>query len=544
MADPSNDGFPLAEQAAELNGLSAVTDDGAAPKVQNNGSILHLCKRFGEIAAGLDVFEVNDQIVFFDHRRKRVEMTGRIFRSWIERHVYVVGGFDSRTGEAKKGSLNLSDAMDVMVSDDFRRGVRSISGEENVRLPVVRRNGDLELLPWGYDDETGVYTVPGGIEYATDWDVSQGKAWVKKWFGSMPFADERSESVMVAGLQYLYSKYLPGGLGLKPGLLFEANQQGSGKSILGKACCAIVLGYAPVGKKKSREELDKEIEAHVKCKSPVIFLDNLYGSLRSATLDQLITSKMITFRLMGGQTITTMRNDAPVIVTGNDLDKNEDAHRRYLQCMLFEPGNPNERKVPHLLDDDVMEDPEWRAEALAALWSMVRHWDAKGRPAGPTTLGSFEAFSHLMGGLVTACGYSDPMERPPEHDGVSPEQSDFRSFARGIFDAMVAEEQTTRLWGYEELAKIARALDLFGDKIGDSEHGRRATITRDKLTGEAVGYAADEGYLNATELQHWSEFLRGKIGQRPQVDEGKLIVFGDHVKEKRRSKLTIQVVDA
>lgn len=522
-------------------GLSIVGDDDM-PRVENDGSILNLARRFGELAPKLEVYEINDELVFYDHRRERRLMSGRVFRGWVENYVFVVGGYDRKSGAPQPGSLQLSDAMDVLVQPAFRRGVRRIEAEENVRLPVVRKDGRLELLPDGYDAETGVYTVPGGLEYPLDWDVAEGKAWLRKWFGAMPFADERSEAVLVAALLVLFVRHLPGGSALRPGFLFEANMAGSGKSVCGKAACSIVLGYAPVGKRKAREEMDKEIEAHLRSKSPVIFLDNLYGSLKSATLDQLITSKVVTFRAMGGQSIVVLRNDAPVIVTGNDLEKNEDAFRRYLQCLLFETGDPNKRKVDHLLDDDVLSSDEWRREALAALWSFVKCWDAKGRPDGKITLGSFEQFSRLMGGIVTACGFADPMEKPVEHEGVSPETADFRSLVGALYAEMREKGDTIALFGYEDCARAARALDIFGDMVGDFEHGKRTTIKQDKLTGEERSYAVDHGYLSQQELQTWSAFLKSKIGQEPVID-GVRVRFGDRVKEKRKTKFTVKVIE-
>lgn len=521
-------------------GLSIVGEDDM-PRVENDGSILNLARRFGELAPKLDVFEINDELIFYDHRRERKIMSGRVFRGWVENFVFVVGGYDRKSGAPQAGSLQLSDAMDVLVQPAFRRGVRRIEAEENVRLPVIRQDGTLELLPDGYDKETGVFTVPGGLEYPLDWDVAQGKAWLSKWFGAMPFADERSEAVLVAALLVLFIRHLPGGSALRPGFLFEANMAGSGKSVCGKAVCSIVLGYAPVGKRKAQEEMDKEIEAHVRSKSPVIFLDNMKGSIKSATLDQLITSKVLTFRAMGGQSIVTLRNDAPVIVTGNDLQKDEDSFRRFLQCLLFETGDPNKRKVEHLLDDDVLSKDEWRREALAALWSFVKCWDAKGRPQGNVTLGSFEQFSRLMGGIVTACGFADPMEKPVENEGVSPEVADFRSLVAGLYAEMRERNETTALFGYEDCARVARALDIFGDMVGDYEHGKRTTIKQDKLSGDERGYAVDHGYLSQQELQTWSSFLKGKIGQEPII-EGQRIRFGDRVKEKRRTKFTVEVM--
>ena len=520
--------------------LSIVGAD-TAPLVQNTGSILELSRRFGELAPKLDVFAMNGDLVYYDHNRERQVMSGAVFRSWIEETVTVSGRFDSKSGSPIAESLTKSDASDVLVAPAFRRGVREIEREVLVKLPVIREDGALELLEEGFDKQTGVYTVPGAFDYELDWDVADAKKWIDDWFGSMPYEDERSKAVMIAGLLLLYIQELPGGNSLRPGFLWEANRPGSGKSICAKACCSIVLGLAPVGKNKSREEMDKEIESHIRSKSPVIFLDNLYGQLKNATLDQLITSKFQTFREMGGQKIVTMENSAPVLITGNDLEKNEDAWRRYLQCRLFEPGDPNDRKVEKLLDDDVMQEKEWRSQALSALWALVRTWDELGRPQGETTLGSFEAFSRLMGGIVTACGYSDPFEKPADSEGMSPEQADFSAMVRGLYAEMSEKGETSSLFGFDDMARVARSQDIFSDLVGDEEFGRREVIRRDKIPPDFQAQVEDLGYLTQQQLQQWSKLLRSKVGQEI-ICAGVKVRFGDQKKEKRKVKFTLEVV--
>jgi hypothetical protein len=519
--------------------VSVASDD--APRVNNDGIISRMARRFAELIPLFDLYEINDELYYYDHERKRRVMTGPIFRGWIEEAgVIVFGRFDGRSGQPVLESLTKSDASDILVQPVFRRAVRKIQQEHMVRLPVVRESGELELLPWGYDAPTRSYTVPGGVEYSQDWDVSEGKAWIEKWFGAMPFADDRSKAVMIAGLHMLYVRHLPGGSGLKPGVIFEANMQGSGKSLCGKASCAIVLGKAPVSKSATKEEMNKFIEGCVESKVPVIFLDNLKGRMNSSTLDQLITSRHQTFRRMGGQQIVTLPFDAPIFVTGNDLEKDDDAWRRYLSCYLFEAGNPQERVVANLLDDDVIESVEWRAEALAALWSMVRTWHEVGMPKGGTRLASFEQFSFLMGGIVTACGYSDPLEKPAEDDGLSPEQADFLTMVRGIYLDMVEEDLTSRVLTFNDMAAVARREDVFADIIGTEDDGIRATIREDKLAGAEKACASDRGIMDQKQLQPWAKLIKSKVGQEPTVD-GVRLRFGDRG-EKRKRAYTLEVL--
>ena len=71
----------IVEGQGTESGLSIVCEDDV-PKVLNEGSINQLAKRFGELAPRLDIFEVNDNLVYYNHRRDRRPMTGRVFRSW------------------------------------------------------------------------------------------------------------------------------------------------------------------------------------------------------------------------------------------------------------------------------------------------------------------------------------------------------------------------------------------------------------------------------------------------------------------------------
>ena len=286
--------------------------------------------------------------------------------------------------------------------------------------------------------------------------------------------------------------------------------------------------------------MDKFIDSCVVSKVPVIFLDNLKGKMNSSTLDQLITSRHQTFRRMGGQEMVTLPFDAPIFVTGNDLEKDDDAWRRYLSCYLFEAGNPQDRVVENLLDDDVLESDEWRSEALSALWSFVRTWHEKGMPKGGKRLASFEQFSVLMGGVVTSCGYSDPLEKPAEDDGMSPEQADFLTMVHGIYRDMVQDGETKRVLTFNDMAMFARREEVFAELIGTEEDGKRATIREDKLGPDMRASAVDRGILDQTQLQKWARLIKKKVGLKPVVD-GVQLRFGDR-EEKRKRAYTLEVM--
>jgi hypothetical protein len=168
-----------------------------------------------------------------------------------------------------------------------------------------------------------------------------------------------------------------------------------------------------------------ELEAFCRAAVPYIFLDNIYGGIQSASIDQLLTSEESTGRAMGGHGIFTAKNSALLLATGNQIDLNDDALRRFLLVDLFEKGNPEERVVEVPLDDARMRSEPWRVGMLEALWALVKHWHEEGMRPGSVTLASFEAYSHLLGGIVEAAGYAPPFAKAALPDAKSPGRAEF-----------------------------------------------------------------------------------------------------------------------
>lgn len=159
-------------------------------------------------------------------------------------------------------------------------------------------DGTLEKLPWGYDAETKIYTVPGGLDYREDVDLEACRVGFFREFEDFPFSTPRSMAVQVAAMLALFCRHLPGGDALRPGLLWLGNKVGCGKSVLAKASLYPVMGVATAAKLKENESADKELEAFVRAGVSYVFFDNVYGGISLASLDQLLTSKRSTGRAM------------------------------------------------------------------------------------------------------------------------------------------------------------------------------------------------------------------------------------------------------
>jgi len=516
-----------------------IADDDGAPVVKINADLNRTARDLGEIVRKLDLFELNGDLVCFDHEGRLQKMHPQRFRTWINKDVVVCRKFDQKTGEGIPDTLKIEEAGAILEAEGFRRSVRALERINRVRLPILRE-GKVEWLDWGYDEGTRTYTVPGGIEYDQEMELAVAKGWFQRFFGSFPFYDDRSKAVQLTAMLAPYVRHLmPAGC-LRKGFLWKANKADSGKSIAAKAALYPVMGSAAAAKMKRREELDKEIEAFLRSAAGYIFLDNVYGSVMSATLDQLITSKEVTFRAMGGHGVVNARFEGLLMVTGNDLEANEDAARRFLLIDLFAEDDPAARVISDPLEDDLMESDEWRSEALAVLCSFVRNWEEKGRPKGETVDRTFAHFTGVLGGIVMAAGYADPIVKPAKEESMTPDQSDFQQLLSLLLREMSDENEDERMWTLEDLARLARSADIFVGMVGTQDQGRKLTIKEDGLKGEERAYARDEGYLTPSQRSKWGGFLKRQVGQKPVVD-GKTIQFGDR-SQRRKTAYTIQVL--
>jgi hypothetical protein len=386
----------------------------------------------------------------------------------------------------------------------------------------MRPGKKLELLPTGYDDETGIFTIDTGIKIDTSMDIAAAKANFRRMFGGFPLADERSWDVLLGAFLALFVRHLPGGSSLRPGILALANQPASGKSVVCKALQYPVLGRAPTVKMKKDEQLDKEIEAMMIAGKPALFFDNVYGGLFSATIDALLTSEEQEGRAMGGHGVFRAKNTALLIVSGNNLQANEDATRRFLVIDLFDPGDPKTRVVPRdsLLNDEVMKQKAWREHALSIMYAYVRHWHEAGMPEGSITFPTFENYSWLLGGIVEAAGYGNPFVPPDIPDALNPDQAEFAELMEEVLAEMGTNSQKD--FSLQELCRMARRRGIYEPKVGTMDDGRKLTIKEEKLDKSEAAYAVDRGYMTEAHRAGFGPKIKRQIGKQHKVGSAKL----------------------
>ena len=322
--------------------------------------------------------------------------------------------------------------------------------------PVFSRDGTLETTP-GYQASTGLYYEPVGepipsvpaVPDATD--VKRAKAIIgQEWLPDFPFVDDASRAHALAVPLTVVAREMI--LGPTPLFAIDAPAPGSGKGLLAEGIGILVTGRAPAVMSETRgEEERKRITALVLAGHPLILLDNVKRRLESATLAAVLTANYWSDRILG----RTEEVELPVrgvwMATGNNIQLDTDIARRTvwvrLDARMDRPWERTEFREQHLS----LWVERHRHDLVWAFLVLVQHWIACGRPEWQgRTLGSYESWSAVVGGILATAGIGGFLENREELYGRADAETDeWRAF--------------TRVWLADHGSSAVKAADLLRD---------------------------------------------------------------------------------
>ena len=355
--------------------------------------------------------------------------------------------------------MSEGDAQGVLCAQQFLSRLPQVEKVATARLPVMRKDGAIRLLPTGYDSESLTLTAPQ-CDYDEAMPLSEAKRIIDELLCEFPFADTgRSKAVAVSAMVGLFAAgLLPQGA-LRPVFIYLANAEGAGKTMLAKCAISPVHGLVKTdGDLKDKAETSKELLTAVIEARPYILFDNCKKHLDSPYLEAFATSVLWSGRVLGVSKSFCGANNVTVFVTGNGCTVSPDMRRRSLFVELFmEDERAEDRKFRRELDEAAL--LAMRVDILAALWAFVREWDAAGRPKPSRTHSSFPRWAEIIGGIVEFAGYGCPLDTAEIQSASDIDGADMRELVKLLAEG----DEPVK---FDELTKTAREHGLFERLIG------------------------------------------------------------------------------
>jgi hypothetical protein len=224
--------------------------------------------------------------------------------------------------------------------------------------------------------------------------------------------------------------------------VIEGPVQGTGKGLLASAISEIATGSLPRAQAlpSDDDETRRTLTASLLAAQQIIFLDNLdsggrRGLIHRPSLASALTTEVVNDRRIRTSEILKLPNHALWLATGNNPQLSGELARRTVRIRLVpmeeRPWLRTGFRHPDLLAWARSERPS----LVRALLVLARSWVVAGRPRGERVLGSFEAWSAVIGGILDHVGISGFLGNLDDlYAEVDAEGEPWREFCRAWWD--------------------------------------------------------------------------------------------------------------
>lgn len=348
-------------------------------------------------------------------------------------------------------------------------------------VPILTASGEI-LTKSGYHQAHQTYLkigieIPAVPENPTEGDVRQARDLLFETVCDFPFEGASDKAHALAAMILPFVR--PRIKGPTPLHDFDAPTPGSGKSLLAEVMMMpftgeeIRIDTLP----HDEPEMGKKITSCLSQGRNIVALDNARGVVDSGKLAAVLTATTWTDRILGSTRMIDCPNTAVWILTGNNVRMSGEITRRTIRCRL-------DPKVEHPEDRTNFKHPnlkEWiiesRPRLIHAVLVLVRHWQVQGSPGPNDTLGSFEAWSHVVGGILTTAdipGFLGDRQKLREESDA--ESGVLRAFVQAWFEKFGRQTVKT-----SDLFPLAEGVDGF--PLGNGNEQARKTALGKRLRG-------------------------------------------------------------
>ena len=276
--------------------------------------------------------------------------------------------------------------------------------------PYVAANGTICLGP-GYHVDSRLYYVThkplGPIAIPptpTAGDVAEATQVILDLLADFPFV---SPSECAHAMALLFAPFVEQLIdGPLPAHAIDKPVPGAGAGLLTDVLLWPSLGHAAskMTEGGDEEEWRKRITAKLVQGAPVIVIDNVRHRLDSAALASALTEAFVEERILGHTRMARIPARRIWVFTGNNLQMSDEIRRRTVRIRL-DPGIERPELRTEFRHPDLR---GWvaahRAKVVTAILTICQAYLIAGRPEGKRSLGSFEAWAQVIGGLLDVAG--------------------------------------------------------------------------------------------------------------------------------------------
>lgn len=312
-----------------------------------------------------------------------------------------------------------------------------------------------------------------------------------------PFAADSDRAHALAALLLPFIRRMVSGP--TPIHMIEAPTPGSGKSLLADLITMIAIGYAAGATTltSNEEENRKKLTALMSRGSPVISIDNLSGGMWSAQVAAAVTADVWQDRILGKTQMVSFPNRALWLMSANNPKFSMEIARRCVRIRI-DPGDERPWQRTGFKHDPIR---EWtqqnRQQLVHAILTLVQHWIMSGAPLSSQTMGSFESWSRVVGGMIQHFGLPGFLGDLDEfYEAADAESGEWRAFVAAWWDAYRDAPRTA-----SELLQLARDRDLVGfayaaknDRAERVRFGKSLGSIRDRRFGAYRVIAAKDSH--------------------------------------------------
>ena len=468
--------------------LSVVEKGDELPFVELRPVVSEMAREMAGILAQNGVFVRQRTPLTVGPDGRLIEMSARRFRTYVEDHLVTFRWECPKPKEfvKKPQTMTVEMAASILEADQFLSRQRELTRVATVRQPVLRNDGRVELLPYGYDQGSKTLTLDTGVEFAQDLPLAEAVAVLRALLKEFPFTDRkgngtsRNEAIIVAGMLTMFCSAMMRPTARRMNFMLSSNSVGSGKTLLAQLCIITTLGMCDVQPVPENDENWRKIlDTECLAGSPYILFDDCNGFFKSQILNAFLTAPTWSGRRMHSQTKFAVPKMQTVFLTGNNLEVSPDVARRFLHCkMVVDEADPQSRRIDRVISDEWLEKPEVRSQLLAALWSIVRSWNEAGRPAASRTVRGYEAWCDMFAGMVQHAGFGDCIEPLPVEESGNSELADMVALMAELAKGVDDREE----FSFSDIVTAARDRNCFswmleGKEVKEEEGHRRFILT-------------------------------------------------------------------